>query len=76
MKQSGVVNIVDIKVFNKVGGQYSQSISVQPYIPQTDRQIQLIDDTIYAQPNEILQIRFPDKDIAIRVKKPIKPTFS
>ena len=76
MKQAGVLNIVDVKVFNKVGGQYSQSISTQPYIPQTDRQIQLIDDTIYAQPNEILQIRFPDKDIAVRVKKPIKPTFS
>lgn len=76
MEQSGVINIVDIKVFNKVGGEYSQSISTQPYIPQTNREIQLIDDTIYAQPNEILQIRFPNKDIAIRVKKPEKPTFS
>lgn len=75
MKQAGVLNIVDMKVYNKVGGQYSQSISTQPYIPQTNREIQLIDDTIYAQPNEILQIRFPDTDIAIRVKKPEKPTF-
>ena len=76
MEQSGVINIVDIKVFNKVGGEYSQSISTQPYIPQTNREIQLIDDTIYAQPNEILQIRIPNKDIAIRIKKPEKPTFS
>ena len=76
MEQSGVINIVDVKVFNKVGGEYSQSISTQPYIPQTNREIQLIDDTIYAQPNEILQIRIPNKDIAIRIKKPEKPTFS
>jgi hypothetical protein len=76
MGQSGVINIVDVKVFNKVGGEYSQSISTQPYIPQTNREIQLIDDTIYAQPNEILQIRIPNKDIAIRIKKPEKPTFS
>ena len=76
MEQAGVINIVDVKVFNKVGGEYSQSISTQPYIPQTNREIQLIDDTIYAQPNEILQIRIPDKDIAVRIKKPEKPTFS
>ena len=76
MEQSGVLNINDIKVFNKVGGEYSQSLSTQPYIPQTNRQIQLINDTIYAQPNEILQIRMPNKDIAIRIKKPEKPTFS
>ena len=65
MEQSGVLNINDIKVFNKVGGEYSQSLSTQPYIPQTNRQIQLINDTIYAQPNEIL-----------RIKKPEKPSFS
>ena len=76
MKQAGVINIVDFKVFNKVGGEYSQSLSSQPYLPLTNRQLFLIDDTIYAQPNEIIQIRFPDKDIAIRTKTPVKPTFT
>ena len=76
MKQAGVLNIVDFKVFNKVGGEYSQSLSSQPYLPLTNRQLFLMDDTIYAQPNEIIQIRFPDKDIAIRTKTPVKPTFT
>ena len=76
MKQAGVINIVDFKVFNKVGGEYSQSLSSQPYLPLTNRQLFLMDDTIYAQPNEIIQIRFPDKDIAIRTKTPVKPTFT
>ena len=76
MKQAGVINIVDFKVFNQVGGEYSQSLSSQPYLPLTNRQLFLIDDTIYAQPNEIIQIRFPDKDIAIRTKTPVKPTFT
>ena len=76
MKQAGVINIVDFKVFNKVGGEYSQSLASQPYLPLTNRQLFLIDDTIYAQPNEIIQIRFPDKDIAIRTKTPVKPTFT
>jgi len=75
MNQPGVLNIVDLKVFNKVGGQYSQSVSAQPYINQTTKQIGLLDDTVFAQANEVLQIRYPNKDIAIRVKKPIKPTF-
>ena len=76
MRADGVINLVDLKVLNKVGGEYSQSLSSQPYLPLTNRQLFLIDDTIYAQPNEIIQIRFPDKDIAIRTKTPTKPTFS
>ena len=75
MNQPGVLNIVDLKVFNKIGGQYSQSVTSQPYINQTTKQIGLLDDTVFAQANEVLQIRYPNKDIAIRVKKPIKPTF-
>tara|TARA_R110000824_G_scaffold57118_3_gene155651 strand:+ start:2408 stop:4228 length:1821 start_codon:yes stop_codon:yes gene_type:complete len=65
----GVLNIVDLKVFNKVGGNYSQAITSQPYSNVSTREIGLIDDTIYARPDEILQIKFPEKDIAIRVKK-------
>ena len=75
MSQPGVLNLTKIEVFNKVGGQYSQSLTTQPYINSTTKQIGLIDDTIYAQPNEILQIRFPQKDIAVRYKKPTKPVF-
>mgnify|MGYP003640857965 CR=1 FL=1 len=75
MTQPGVLNLVNIEVFNKVGGNYSQSMSTQPYINATTKQIGLIDDTIYAQPNEILQIRYPNKDISIRFKKPSKPVF-
>ena len=69
MRVPGVLNIIDLKVFNKVGGNYSQAITSQPYIDLSTRQIGLIDDTIYAKPDEILQIKFPEKDIAIRVKK-------
>jgi len=76
MRTNGVLNLVDLKVFNKVGGEYSQSVTTQPYINVTDREIGLIDDTVFAQPDEILQIRFPQKDIAVRVKKLNKPTFS
>jgi hypothetical protein len=76
MRTNGVLNLVDLKVFNKVGGEYSQSVTTQPYINVTEREIGLIDDTVFAQPDEILQIRFPEKDIAVRIKKLNKPVFS
>jgi len=75
MRTNGVLNLVDVKVYNKVGGEYSQSVTTQPYSNVTDREIGLIDDTVFAQPDEILQIRFPQKDIAVRIKKLNKPTF-
>ena len=75
INQPGVINIADFKVYNKVGGNYSQSVTSQPYINVSTKEIGLLDDTVFAQPNEILQIRLPQKDIAVRVKKPNKPTF-
>ena len=76
MNQPGIVNIVDLKVYNKVGDTYSQSVTAQPYGNQVTREIALINDTIYAQPDEILQVRYPEKDIAIRIRKPHKPNFT
>lgn len=66
--QNGVISISDIKVFNKVGGQYSSSQTSQRYVDNDTKEIELIDDTIFAEPTQIYQIRFPNKDINIRVK--------
>jgi hypothetical protein len=79
MNQPGIINIVNLRVFNKVGGDYSQSQSSQPIwtVPSAGvRELNMLDDTIYAQPNEILHVRFPEKDIAIRVQTPNKPILS
>ena len=64
----GITNIADLKFFNKVGGRYSSSETSQQYIDSQTREIRLIDDIIFAEPNQIYQIRFPDKDIKVRVK--------
>jgi hypothetical protein len=66
--QNGVISISDIKVFNKVGGQYSSSQTSQRYVDNETKEIELIDDTIFAEPTQIYQIKFPNKDINIRVK--------
>jgi hypothetical protein len=39
----------------------------QKYSDPATKQIQLIADTIFAEPTQIYQIRFPNKDINVRV---------
>jgi hypothetical protein len=72
----GVSTLADLKVFNKTGGQYSSSETSQRYVNKNSKQIELIDDTIFAQPNQIYQIRFPEKDIKVRIKQLKNVEFS
>ena len=64
----GVINIIEIELYNELGGQYSDGQVSQPYSNATTRQISLIDQTIFAQPNQTFQVRYPDKDIVVRLK--------
>ncbi len=66
--ENGVISLSDIKIFNKVGGQYSSSQTSQQYADNETKEIKLIDDTIFADPNQTYQVRFPNKDINVRVK--------
>ena len=67
-QENGVISISDFAVFNNVGGQYSSSETSQRYLNPETRQIELIDDTIFAEPSQVYQLRFPNKDISVRVK--------
>jgi hypothetical protein len=72
----GVSTLADLKVFNKTGGQYSSSETSQRYLDKNTKQIELIDDTIFAQPNQIYQVKFPEKDIKVRIKQLKNVDFS
>ena len=74
--ENGVISISDIKVFNKIGGQYSSSQTSQRYSDSTTKQIELVDDTIFAEPSQTYQIRYPNKDITIKVKNLSTVNFS
>jgi hypothetical protein len=65
--ENGVISISDLQFFNNVGGQYSSSQTSQRYVDQNTRQIELVADTIFAEPTQIYQIRFPNKDINVSV---------
>jgi len=63
----GVVNVIDVRVYNKIGGEYSSSQVTQSYKDAITKEIAQSNMTVYMKSNQIFQIRFPQKDIQIRV---------
>lgn len=72
---AGVVSVVDINVFGKVGGEYSTNEVSVGYVDETTKEIVQSDMTIFMKSNQIFQIRFPNKDIKVRVKPLVSTTF-
>ena len=66
--QNGVITVSDIVIDNKVGGQYSSAETSMPYSDAELRIIRPVDDTLFAQPNQVYQVRYPQKDIKVRVR--------
>jgi hypothetical protein len=65
----GVLNVIDLRVYNKVGGNYSINEISQPYIDDATRQVNLTTDfTLFGEPQTMFEIKFPDIDIRVRVK--------
>jgi hypothetical protein len=67
---SGVLNIIDLRVYNKVGeGIYSDKQIKQNLIDSTTGQIDLLgENVIYGNPIGFFEIKFPEKDIKVRIK--------
>lgn len=71
---AGVLNVVNFGVKNLVGGEYSINTSQQETITVNEdntpieRQLNLSDYTIFASPNSMFEIKYPNKDIKVRVK--------
>jgi hypothetical protein len=71
----GVINVVDIRVFNKTGGEYSTNETAQAYVDEQTKQILDQDKVIYMKNNQIFQVRFPNKDIKVRIKTLTSTTY-
>jgi hypothetical protein len=72
---SGVVNVIDLRVYNKIGGKYSSSEVAQAYVDDATKEIQQTDMTIYMKSTQIYQIRYPSTDIKIRTKTLSSTTY-
>lgn len=66
----GVLNVIDIRVYNKVGeGKYSINETSQPYIDPATKQIDISGDyTLFGDPVSLFEIKYPTTDIKVRVK--------
>ena len=68
---SQVLNVIDLRVFNKVNGEYSGNEIAQPYVGNDSdlRQVNLLDSyLLYGQPDSMFEVKYPSKDIRIRIK--------
>jgi hypothetical protein len=74
--QNGVLSVAGLNIYNNVGGQYSSAETSMEYSNPETRQIQPVDDTLFAQPSQVYQIRYPSKDIKISVKNFQSITFT
>jgi hypothetical protein len=73
---NGVLTVAGLDVFNEVGGQYSSAETSMEYSDPALKMIAPVDDTIFAQPSQVYQIRYPGKDIRVSVKNFQSITFS
>jgi hypothetical protein len=67
-QENGVINVIDIRVYGKTGGQYSSAEVSQSYSNNSTKEIAQSDMTIFMKSNQIYQIRFPNVDIKVRTK--------
>jgi len=67
---AGVLNVIDVRVYNKVGGAYYSPNEIsQPYFDTESKQIDLLSDyKLFGEPNAMFEIKRPDFDIMVRVK--------
>ena len=66
----GVLNVTDLRVFNKVNQNYRYSLNeiAQPYIDDETRQVDLLGKyTLFGAPNSMFEIKYPNTDIKVTI---------
>ena len=71
LNANGVINVIGIKVYNKVGGQYSNNVIAQSIVDTTTGEIEVVNNTIHSMQDSMFEILFPSKDITIYLRKSI-----
>lgn len=66
---NGVINVIDVKVYNKVGGEYSNNVISQEISNPSTGEIHIINNTIYSTKDSMFEIKYPEKDIKVFLRK-------
>jgi len=71
LNANGVVNIISIIVYNKVGGNYSTNAVSQAIVNSSTGEIKIINNTIYSTRDSMFEIKYPEKDIRVFLRKKV-----
>ena len=63
--------MLEIKVYNKVGGEYSVNMVEQALVSENTGEIQQINKTIYSTEDSQFEIKFFEKDIRVFLRKKV-----
>ena len=74
-KIDGVLNLIDLRVYNNYDGAYSSTITSQlsygePTVGETRNRIDLdaSDYVLYSEADEMFEVKYPESDIKVRAK--------
>ena len=66
---NGVINVLSITVYNKVGDQYSNNTIAQGIVNTSTGEINIENNTIYSTQDSMFEIKYPEKDIKVFLRK-------
>lgn len=66
---NGVINVINMKFYNKVGRDYSSNPISQELVSEDTGEIQLINNTIYSTKDGMFEIKYPERDIRVYLRK-------
>ena len=69
LEANGVINIIELKAYNKTGGLYSSNVISQEILDTTTGEINIINNTIYSTEDSMFEIKYPEKDISVTMRK-------
>lgn len=69
LEANGVLNVISITAYNKVGGNYSSNPIQQEISDTKTGQIVLTNNTIYSTQDSMFEIKYPEKDIKVLMRK-------
>jgi hypothetical protein len=69
LEANGVINVISIKIYNKQGGAYSNNVVSQDLLNNTTGEIKIINNTIYSTQDSMFEIKYPEKDIKVFLRK-------
>ena len=66
---TNVINVLSLRVFNRVGGQYSANPVEQALVSEQTGEIVLINNTVYSTEDSQFEIKFPERDIRVLMRR-------